>query len=457
MKGALNTQRLQYIWKQFKYIYELPPSVENLFIFNYKNEEPVAQGGKIIFPLSDKTLEINNVITIEGLPVLFPLHESNQLATVRENTLIFQHDLLKSVFYFLSGYQEYMNTDVDGLGRFPYKNSIQYRLNIAKKPVVNYYFKWITQWINNFLSSQGIPERITQKQSQARINISHDIDYIDKYDYYYIGYKVKELLRLVPTSLKPTTIMRLLQKALYSKLHLLKDNNPYWNFSFLTSLEQKHQFTSVFYFLPGDKKHTGAYYKLDETRLLQLYHNLLSEGFEIGLHGTVTGSYNADKMENDVTQFTRILNTRIKALRQHRLMYNMQVTPNIHEKISLQLDNTLGFAEQIGFRNSIAHPFNLYNFADERSFNTLQLPLNVMDVTLFKYQQLNYSQAQAEMHDVFSEIEKFNGICSLLWHNSFFDELEFPGIGQFYQQLMQLLSIRFTNITICEIISMYKC
>ena len=47
----------------------------------------------------------------------------------------------------------------------------------------------------------------------------------------------------------------------------------------------------------------------------------------------------------------------VEGIRQHFLKYNNPLTPRIHEKAGLLYDATLGFAEQIGFRNSYAGPF----------------------------------------------------------------------------------------------------
>ena len=59
--------------------------------------------------------------------------------------------------------------------------------------------------------------------------------------------------------------------------------------------------------------------------------------------------------------------------------------------------------------------------------------------------------------DLVQEVRKFNGVFSLLWHNSFFDELQFPGITRFYIELLDFLKDQeLEGITGSEILSRMK-
>jgi len=50
-------------------------------------------------------------------------------------------------------------------------------------------------------------------------------------------------------------------------------------------------------------------------------------------------------------------------------------------------------------------------------------------------------------------VVKFNGVFSLLWHNSFFNEAEFPGITEHYTGILNLFeSLGIEGITGMEII-----
>jgi hypothetical protein len=114
----------------------------------------------------------------------------------------------------------------------------------------------------------------------------------------------------------------------------------------------------------------------------------------------------------------------------------------IHEKLNLLYDSSLGFAEHEGFRNSYCLPFKLYNFVEDNAFNVWQIPLAVMDNTLFDYRKLNYDQAHATIIALLNEVEKFGGVFSLLWHNNYLDDLDMPGIRRFYRNFIETISER---------------
>ena len=79
----------------------------------------------------------------------------------------------------------------------------------------------------------------------------------------------------------------------------------------------------------------------------------------------------------------------------------------------------------------------LYNFFEDRPYKTWEIPLNVMDATLFKYRGQNIKEAFKSINEIISEIKRFNGIFTLLWHNGHFDENLYPEITKFYQNLIK--------------------
>jgi len=68
---------------------------------------------------------------------------------------------------------------------------------------------------------------------------------------------------------------------------------------------------------------------------------------------------------------------------------------------------------------------------------TWEIPLVVMDATLFYYRKLNTTDALVKMEELISEVKRFNGVFSLLWHNGYFDEKITPGIRRFYEKLLE--------------------
>ena len=163
---------------------------------------------------------------------------------------------------------------------------------------------------------------------------------------------------------------------------------------------------------------------------------LEEESCEIGLHGTIRSSTNQAALEKTLDNLQSVANHPIQGIRQHYLKCTVPGTMILHEKAGLKYDSSLGFAAHEGFRNSYCHPFKLFDFENNRTIDLWEIPLLVMDGTISFYRKLSFNEARYSIEDLLREVEKFNGIFSLLWHNSHFDEHEFPGITKFYEELL---------------------
>ncbi|MEE4196530.1 MAG: polysaccharide deacetylase family protein [Bacteroidales bacterium] len=378
---------------------------------------------------------------MEDLPILFPTNNQQEPYSFdQNNNLIFHHDLLKSAFYLLSGYQELKPEYRDRFGRFPYELSIQKKLGIIKKPVVNYYFKLITQGLEEFCKIHNLEFKKEKPYNPFAFFLSHDVDKIDTYNFYDLVYYLKVLFGL---SKKKIPFSKKIRKVAEYGFHFLfTRKNPNWDFDFLRGLEKQFDFTSTFYFLPKDLKHQDAYYSFHEKKVQDLFKQLKAEHCEIGIHGTNRSATHLKFLQSNIAELEKASGVNISGIRQHRLIFDMNITPYIHEEAGLAYDTSLAFAEHEGFRNSYCFPFKLYNFKEDRPFHTWQIPLHVMDATLFEYRKLTMDEAFNSVEEILNEVIKFNGVFSLLWHNGFFDEIVHPGIKTFYYNVLESIHKR---------------
>ena len=166
---------------------------------------------------------------------------------------------------------------------------------------------------------------------------------------------------------------------------------------------------------------------------------------EVGLHGTFQSTISADKMFKYFQQIKEVTKNNSPGIRQHFLRYAMPLTAIIQSKTGLLYDTTLGFPLHEGFRNSYCLPFKLYNFEKDEIINLWEIPLNVMDCTLLSFNKYTYAQAMDSVNMIIEEAQKFNGIFTLLWHNNFFDEIIYPGITDFYKDLLNNIKMKNPN------------
>lgn len=433
MKGTLTLSQINYVIFHLSHHVSLTPELRSKFIFGHTQD---AVTGHIIFPLSEKPFAPDQVVVMENIPVLFPMNNVNDMYFIdSQSNLVFCHDLLKSIFYLLSGYQEYENPhSKDKLGRYSFGDSVQARLNFAAIPVVNYYFGFMIRGLEEFAEKQNFRIRRKRLFETYGLVLSHDIDYADLYTKNFIIYKAKEIFGLRPSRLPAGKNLKLLIKGL--KEYLTGKNNPYWNFEFLREAEREHNFKSVFFFLDHGLLHHDAYYSFTEKRFLDLFIFLKAEACEIGLHGPVRSVNNPGVLKESLKKLQDAGGAEIVGIRQHRLLWEHPLTGLIQQQAGLKYDTTLGFAPHEGFRNSYCHPFRLYDFENDKMMHLWEFPLNVMDVTLFSYRDLHPDVAFEKCRELIHEVKRFGGVFNFLWHNSFFDEDTYPGVTFFYKRML---------------------
>jgi hypothetical protein len=439
MKGILSAAQKEYVLFHLGHHIHLTSDIRSKLSFVKNPAEVGSLSARIIFYESENELNEKTIPYADGLPILFPCSAQNDTFFLDDaGNLIFHHDILKSIFYLLSGYQEYANPNSsDALNRFSLTDSIQYKMNWIDKPLVNYYFSKVTEAIEHYCSMHHI--KLTRKDLFQNFGfiLSHDIDSIDLYTLHFIAYKLKEILGLKPSRLSTSANVKLLVRAIAKHLGIIRNDNPHWNFSFMRQLERDHGFRSVFYFLDQGVRHSDAYYSFSESRMINLFQFLREERCEIGLHGTVESITDEEKMRQSLSKLAHSSQASITGIRQHRLLWKHPTTAIIQKAVGLKYDTTLGFAAHEGFRNSYCWPFKLYDFKNDGMIDLWEFPLNIMDVTLFAYRNYTPEMALKKSKAIISEVKKFGGLLSILWHNSFFDEETYPGVTNFYNTLLQ--------------------
>lgn len=452
LEGYLSQNKIDFILFHLEMNFSLSKDVKDRMIFIHSDEKST-DPGKIVFPLSESHFDSGQVRLRENLPVLFPVSHGDGFYHIENNSLVFHDDLFKSAFYLLSGYQELDPEYRDHWGRFPYALSVQRALNVCQQPLVNYYFEIIRNGINAFLKPEGASVQRTRHFNDFSFFLSHDVDRIDTYTFSEVGYRIKQAAGLVKSPLSRIRTIGVALKYLINYLNIFGRANPQWDFPYHIELEKKHGFSSTFYFLSRGLKHQDAYYSYADKRIRELFRILHDAHCEIGLHGTVKSSLEEQVLVENFNELQKHSGTTPRGIRQHRLLFDMNTTPRIHHNIGLAYDTSLGFAEHEGFRNSYCLPFRLFDHENDKMLDTWEIPLLVMDATLFQHRKLDPRSARNSMGKILQEVKKFNGVFSLLWHNGFFDELLYPGIRQFYEDLLQdIADSKAESLTGIEII-----
>ena len=438
MKYYINKNKIDYVFYHLNQSVDLHEKIKERIVFVKDGEESNIYHGKLIFTLSESELGVPKIKWIENIPVLFPLSEENIFFRPRNGNIIFEDDIIKSAFYLLSGYQEYKSDDKDKYGRYPHRKSIQNIIGITDRPIVNYYFEQIIKAIELLCLQENIAFKKKKIFPKYGFMLTHDVDRVDAYNYYMTGYVFKQLIGLTAPEYDKFTTLRIFIISFFHYINIFSKVNPFWNFSFLRMVEKENNFRSVFYFLKNEGK-SDSRYSIYEKRITDLIEYLKTENCEIGIHGTMNSALQYESMNNALSELKQVSKYDIVGCRQHFLQFHNPQTMLIQEKCKIKYDTTLCFAEHEGFRNSYCLPFKIYHFDEDRMIDVWEIPLNIMEVTLFSYRSLDFKDAEKSVLHLISEIEKFNGVFTLLWHNCFFDEYKYKGITTFYKNIVRTI------------------
>jgi hypothetical protein len=342
---------------------------------------------------------------------------------IRHNNAV---DHLSTAFYLINSLQEYSGQGHDNLGRYMYINSLQHQRGNVTENVVQKCFDEISKVAG-----------IKKKEKKSAFFLTHDIDIIH-------GAILEDGFNV----LKKGRIDQFL-KLLFN----VAMGRPDWlNIDKIMAIESEYDCKSVFYWLVNkgiiNKRERNSDYVFGSPKIQHAFRQVESKGFENGLHKSIS----AESFENELKKFGRLP----LGNRYHYLKFSLPRAYHDIENAGLQLDASLGFAEEIGFRNSYGLPFNPYNMTERKPFSFIEAPLHIMDRTFFQYQKLDVIAAERKIFDFF-EKNMNDCVFSILWHNNFFTNYKFKGYLGLYKNVLAFIrDNNFKTLSQHEIIKNYS-
>jgi peptidoglycan/xylan/chitin deacetylase (PgdA/CDA1 family) len=324
-------------------------------------------------------------------------------------------------------------------------------LGILDRPLVNRLATQLERRILAWCERRHVRcESLPRWKNGARFAaaLTHDVDDVQLYS-------LRGAFRLLSRASGPSSYaMRAgAAMALRTLAHGRRRSDPYWNFERWVAEEQRHGFRSTFYVFapaPRARHENDALYTFgdrlrfegERITVAELWRRLAGRGFEIGLHGSYLSHLDAAELSSQKRQIEHALGGAIGGTRQHFLRFDVGRTWQAQAEAGFEHDATLGYNEAVGFRAGIAAPFRPWDLERSAPHPLLELPLSLMDGTLFRTLKLDGETAARRVRDHLDAVEEAGGLAVLLWHPNAADEEHFPGWWPSYVAALDHLAAR---------------
>lgn len=355
------------------------------------------------------------------IPILYAERlESTQIVEFKRNHIVVHIDLIASIFFMLTRYEEKINPEKDGFARFPIQQSLSIKHCFYHRPVVNEYLELIRDWLKK------LSPALIKNNHKFTIQLTHDIDQFRKYKSF-----LKETVRLpYEIGIRQGKLGPALNRFAES-VNVFRGarKDPCNTFEQLMDISEENGVRSVFYFMADEK---DGRYKISDPKVHETIKTILTRGHEVGLHPNF-GTYDSyEKMAAQKDCLDKILGYTNYGARQHYLQWKAPDTWRIYEKAGLTHDSSLGHIEMPGFRCGSCYPYPVFDFDKKQKLSLIEIPLIVMDASVYSVKYENFRGryfkkifgAEPESFNIVDFIfylkrqaKKFNGCFSILWHN----------------------------------------
>ncbi len=236
------------------------------------------------------------------------------------------------------------------------------------------------------------------------------------------------------------------------------ESDPYWAFDRWMAEEERHGFHSSWYVCPphpAQRHEYDALYTLRDivgyegrhVHVDELIRDMVARGHEVGLHGSYMSHRDAAELLRQREQIGGAIGAAPPGIRQHFLRFDPRATWAAQAEAGFAYDTTLGYNEALGFRAGIAAPFRPWDPVGRKPHSLWELPLTVMDGTLFRTLSLDAGRATERVAGLLETVERAGGLAVLLWHPNVADERRFPGWMECYRRVLAWLAGRDAWVT----------
>ena len=360
---------------------------------------------------------------------LSPFHFGGYPAFFKCNNRDFSFDIFAASFYLLSRYEEYLTHEKNDYGCFAHENSLAYKGEFLKLPLINY-------WIKDLKSSILIKWPLFNFPGRNfRFIPTYDVD--SAWRFTGKGFK-KNIGSFIKSAFKMDL------KSMNRQIAVLQNrqSDPFNAYEWLHSLHETYHL-NPFYFLLVAKTQTGRDLNISPSHAgFQKLIRQLSERAEIGIHPSWKSGDVPALLFEEKKILEEITGRPVVNSRQHFIRWHLPDTCRNLIEAGIVNDFSMGYSTINGFRASVASPFFWYDLPNERVSSLRLWPFCFMDSTAIFEQELNEEEAIQELIILYEAIKKVDGLMITVMHNNYVGSDErFAGWIILYEKFLKILGI----------------
>lgn len=320
-------------------------------------------------------------------------------------------DIFSASFYLLSRYEEYLPHDRDEYGRYAHNNSLAYREDFLKTPLVNL---WMTS-LEDELTKRFGNAKCKIQNSKFHFVPTYDIDIAYSYLYKPIWKNVLGFYR----DLLQGKFEQVMERG---NVYSGRKPDPFDVFEWIDALHAKYKLDPVYFFLTIVKR--GKYDKnlMAGSKALQKLYKRLSERYVTGIHPSWQSGTDEWLLGKEISTLGNIINKKITISRNHYLRFTIPHTYRRLIDAGITDDYSMAYGNVNGFRASYALPYCWYDLEKESLTGLKIHPFCFMEATSFFNQGYSAEQAGEEIQYYHDAVKQVNGEFITLFHNHFLTE-----------------------------------
>lgn len=356
--------------------------------------------------------EIKGSLWIEPVPLLFETgtrEREIETTSWKDLPVFFQtssrsdipFDIFAAAFYLVTRYEEYLNFEPDKHGRYRADNSLAYRNDFLRIPVVDL---WTWEFARVLI--KRFPFIVCKRNIAASI-VTIDVDEA-------FAHRGNQLLASLGGIISGIT--RHGSKD-HDRTTEKGEKDPYDNFDYLTESIKKSGCRAKFFFPVGDHSQYDTNPGWKNHKYRKLIEDISGE-FGTGIHFSYKSAGQCALMKEELSRLKTITGRSPLSSRLHFLRLRFPETYRNMINAGITEDYSMGYPEEPGFRAGIARPFNFYDLSEEKETGLRIIPFQVMDSTLSGYKKMGTAAAADIIKEMLARTRQARGLFVCIWHNT---------------------------------------